>query len=169
MVSYMLYQLTRSMYLKLKKSCYCGMEFLTSTTIEKKHTLMFPKGENRIARTTPRIPRTVSCSIPLCRSCMREKSLKSSLTIIKTTANSNHTNFIRCGYLLPGDCVRTDQFECSIKVRLSNTKGREDPQDALWRNSLCRSCFIPYLYIQLSLFGIYRHNSKQGSLRIRSF
>ena len=28
---------------------------------------------------------------------------------------------------MPGDCVNTDQFECRIKCRLPNSRGREDP------------------------------------------
>ena len=54
--------------------------------------------------------------------------MRSSLKGIKTTANPSHTNVIKCGYLLPGDCIRNDQFECRIKERLPNTNGREIPK-----------------------------------------
>ena len=41
--------------------------------------------------------------------------------------NKEHTNVIKDGDLLPGDCVSTDQFECRVKGRLLGSKGKEDP------------------------------------------
>ena len=41
--------------------------------------------------------------------------------------NKEHTNVIKDGDLLPGDCVSTDQFECRVKGRLTGSKGKEDP------------------------------------------
>ena len=38
-----------------------------------------------------------------------------------------HTDDIREGNSLPGDCMSTDQFECRIKGRLPNYRGKEDP------------------------------------------
>ena len=38
-----------------------------------------------------------------------------------------HADVIKEGSLLSGDCVSTDQFERRIKVRLPNSRGKEDP------------------------------------------
>ena len=39
-----------------------------------------------------------------------------------------HTDVIKNEHLLPGDCISTDQYECRVKGRLPNSKGKEDPE-----------------------------------------
>ena len=75
----------------------------------------------------PAISTTMSCSIPLCRSCLRGKGKVRSLHSSKVTPNKDHTDVIKQGHLQPGDCVSTDQFECRIKGRLPSSRGKEDP------------------------------------------
>ena len=42
--------------------------------------------------------------------------------------SSDHTDVIKGNDLQPGDCASTDQYECRVKERLHNTRGREDPK-----------------------------------------
>ena len=49
----------------------------------------------------------------------------SKTTIVKV--NVEHSDVIKDGDLLPGDCVSTDQFECRVKGRLPGSRGKEDP------------------------------------------
>ena len=41
--------------------------------------------------------------------------------------NPDYIDTIKDGDLLPGQTVSTDQYECRVKGRLPNTRGREDP------------------------------------------
>jgi len=84
----------------------------------------------KIART-PKIPDISSCALPLCRSCLNEKGGRSSLNTSTSIPNPAHTDVVKNGYLLPGNCVSTDQYECRVKGRLPNTKEKEDPQKML--------------------------------------
>ena len=68
-------------------------------------------------------------TVPLCRSYSRGKYRRSSLQSKKISPNSEHPGVIKDGNLIPGDCISTDQYECSIKRRLPNTRRREDPQN----------------------------------------
>ena len=58
---------------------------------------------------------------------MEGKSKRIGLQLMKNTSNSEHTNVIKNGDLLPGECVATDQYEYIIKGRLPYTKGKEYP------------------------------------------
>ena len=42
--------------------------------------------------------------------------------------NPDHADVIKENDLFPGDAVSTDQYECRIRGRLPNTRGKEDPQ-----------------------------------------
>ena len=46
-----------------------------------------------------------------------------------STPNPDHADVIKDDDLLPGDTVSTDQYECRIRGRFSNTRGKEDPQN----------------------------------------
>ena len=43
------------------------------------------------------------------------------------STNPEYFDVIKDGHLSPGDTVSTDQYEFSVKGRLPNTRGREDP------------------------------------------
>ena len=40
--------------------------------------------------------------------------------------NPDHFDVIKNGHLSPGDTLSTDHYECRVKGRLPNTRGRED-------------------------------------------
>ena len=64
---------------------------------------------------------------PLYKSCLRGKGRRTSLQSIIGSQMVEHADVIKEGSLLSGDCVSTDQFERRIKVRLPNSRGKEDP------------------------------------------
>ena len=43
------------------------------------------------------------------------------------STNPEHVDVIKYGHLSSGDTVNTDQYECRVKGKLPNTRGREDP------------------------------------------
>ena len=66
-------------------------------------------------------------SLPLYTSCLRGKGRA---TFVKSTTellNPEQFDVIKYGDLLPGDTVSIDQYECRVKGRLPNSRGREDP------------------------------------------
>ena len=50
----------------------------------------------------------------------------------------DHSDVIKDGDLQPGETASTDQYECRVKGRLPNTKGKEDSQkNVVWRYHFC--------------------------------
>ena len=76
---------------------------------------------------TPKIRGTSSSTLPLYRSYLNGKGGRSSLQSSIFIPNPDHTDVIKNGDLLPGDCIRTNQYEYRVKGRLPNTKVKEDP------------------------------------------
>ena len=74
----------------------------------------------------PKEPGTNTCSPPLCTACLRGKGTATHVKEDKMY-NPDYVDTIKDRDLLPGQNVNTDQYECRIKRRLHNTRGREDP------------------------------------------
>ena len=72
-------------------------------------------------------PRTAIYNIPYCQSCLGGKASQTSVQNKHINPNTEHSNVIKTGDLLPGGTVSIDQYDCRIKFRLSHTKGKEDP------------------------------------------
>ena len=72
-------------------------------------------------------PGISTCSLPLCSACLRGKGRATPVGSTKNLVNPDHFDVIKDGDLLPGETVSTDQYECRVKGRLPNTRGREDP------------------------------------------
>ena len=66
-------------------------------------------------------------SLPLCVSFLREKGRSTSVASTTGITNAEHFDIIKDGHLAPGDIVSLNQYECRVKGRLPNTRGREDP------------------------------------------
>ena len=90
--------------------------------------LMVGKGMNDVPLLLPKHAGVSTCNIPLCRSCLRGKGRRTSLESSIGSPTVEHADVIKEGHLLPGDCISTDQYECRVKGRLPNTRGKEDPQ-----------------------------------------
>ena len=85
-------------------------------------------GENLFPIISSKIPGASTCSIPLCKSCLLGKGRLTSIQSKTSKPTPEHADVIKFNDLIPGDCVIKDQYECIIKGRLHNTRGKEDPQ-----------------------------------------
>ena len=63
----------------------------------------------------------------MCPSCLRGKWGATPLNRKTSHPDSEHYDVTKDRDLIPGDCVHTYQYECRVKGRLPNTRGREDP------------------------------------------
>jgi hypothetical protein len=88
---------------------------------------MVGKGIENEPLLIPKLPGVSTCTIPLCRSCLRGKGKRTSLQNRIGSPNVEHTEVIKNEHLLHGDCISTDQYECRVKGRLPNSRGKEDP------------------------------------------
>ena len=68
-----------------------------------------------------------TCSLPLCVSCVRGKERADSVASATESTNSVKFYVIKYGHPSPGYTVSMNQYECRVKCRLTNTRGREDP------------------------------------------
>ena len=76
----------------------------------------------------PKDPGAETCSIHLCTACLREKGGTTPTYSKISTPDPDHADVIKENDLFPGDAVSTDQYECKIRGKLPNTRGKEDPQ-----------------------------------------
>ena len=76
----------------------------------------------------PKESGVAACSVPLCPSFLRGKGGITTLNSKVSYPDSEHSDVIKDGDLIQRDCVSTDQYECSVKGRLLNIRGRGDHQ-----------------------------------------
>ena len=74
---------------------------------------------------TPKDKGQLSCQIPLCGTCAIAKARRRAPRQNHTTPNVSVVDKIRADDLQPGDCFSVDQYESSVRGRLTNTQGRE--------------------------------------------
>ena len=78
-----------------------------------------------------------------------------------STPIPEHADIIKVNDLLLGYYVSTDQYECRIKGRLQNTRGKEDPQ-----NMYCgRTIFV---YHAISKIDVMHQVSLRASDTVRN-
>ena len=96
--------------------------------IDGTQRLMVGKFIDTVPLLLPKRPGVKTCNVPLCRSCLRGKGIRTYLNSSIGSPTVEHDDLIKQNHLQPGDCVITDQYECRVKGRLPNTEGKEDPQ-----------------------------------------
>ena len=99
--------------------------------IAKAQTLMSAKGLKEEPPLISRVPGTCTYNIPLCPPCLADKARKIPLHNKHSNPAIKHSDVIKDSDLLPGTAVSIDQYECRVKGRLPNTKGKEDPHKIL--------------------------------------
>ena len=109
----------------------------------------------------PKNPGVSICTIRLCRSYIRGKGRRTSLQSSIGSPMVEHADVIKEGDILPGDCVSTDQFECRVKGRLPNSRGRKDPHKMYCGGTV----FVDYVS---GVITIYHQVSLGASDTIRS-
>ena len=72
----------------------------------------------------PKEPGIKTCTLPLCVACLKGKGKVTSLPSTVEGPNLSHFEVIKDVDLLPGSRVSTDQYECRVKGRLPNTRGK---------------------------------------------
>ena len=77
---------------------------------------------------TSKFPGVSTCTVPLCRSCLRGKGKRTSLQSSIGLSNVDHTDVMKNEHLLHRDCVSIDQHEFRVKGRLTNSRCKEDPE-----------------------------------------
>ena len=96
--------------------------------INNTQKLMSTVGVDKEPLISPKEPGAETCTIPLCTACLRGKwGLTPTYSKI-SSPDPDHADVIKENDLFPGDSVSTDQYECRIRGRLPNTRGKEDPQ-----------------------------------------
>ena len=88
-----------------------------------------PTGDNLSPLISPKLPGAITFSLLLCKSCLLGKGRLTSIQSKNSNPIPEHADLIKMNDLLPGDCVSNDQYECRIKGRSKNTRGKEDPQN----------------------------------------
>ena len=73
----------------------------------------------------PKLSPTVTCTVPLCRACLRGKGRRTQVPGIKTQYDEKVKGALKVRHLELGDQVSTYQFECRVKCRLPHSKGKE--------------------------------------------
>ena len=96
--------------------------------INNTQCLMTTVGVDKESLLKTKEPGAGTCSIPLCAACLRGKGGLIPTYSKMSVPDPDHAEVIKDGDLVPGVCVSTDQYECRIKGRLPNTRGKEDPQ-----------------------------------------
>ena len=116
--------------------------------IQRTQSLFKLVGDNIDPVIIPKLPAAKTYSVPICISCILYKGRLTSTQDKISTPNIKRSDVIKNSDLIPGDCVITDQYECRVKGRLTNTRGCEDPEKcimkelSLWTMQHLRSIFI---------------------------
>ena len=72
-------------------------------------------------------PETRTGSLHICQSYIRENGGLIPVLSKHSTPNQEHADVIKDGDSIPGETVRSDQYECRIRELFPHTRGREDP------------------------------------------
>ena len=141
--------------------------------------LLQATGHDLIPAVVPKLQASATCSIPMCRSCLRGKGKLTPNRSIHKTPNPEKTDTIKADHLHPGDCVSTDQFECRVKGRLPHTRGKEDPESMYSGGTIFIDHASGYIIVhhQVSLGGsdtvrskeLYEIKAAEHGIQVKSY
>ena len=103
-------------------------EMLGHYEIAETQKLFVGKGIENQPAVIAKLTGVATCTVPLCRSCLRVKGKRTSLQSSIGSLNVDHNDVIKNKHFLPGYFVSIHQQEHRVKGRLPNSRGKEDPE-----------------------------------------